>query len=238
LSREHIVSESILGPGPVTVSGFDWTESKSIQISASAHTAKILCRKHNSDLSPLDTEIKRIRDSFKSFYSFASSGFKIGHLGPPVSHIINGKLFERWLLKTTINHLVHSPKKYRNYQPAPYLVDLVFGKKEFNCENKWGLYLVDPSVLNNITAKPSTVAVLPNLIEGTDPDTNSKELVLIGSFIVIFGVPLYLKVATTQNLSAIWNGVDLLNPKHYHPGGIVLLKEETIDRTLEIKFTY
>ena len=55
-SREHVVTRSIFGDGPVLTSGLRVPPDTPIGIDSLV--ASILCKKHNSALSPLDSEIK------------------------------------------------------------------------------------------------------------------------------------------------------------------------------------
>jgi len=48
------VSESLFPQGVIQVQGFSWCKDKPKEIGMSGLTAKILCTRHNSDLSPVD----------------------------------------------------------------------------------------------------------------------------------------------------------------------------------------
>ncbi|MES2671749.1 MAG: hypothetical protein V4673_15195 [Pseudomonadota bacterium] len=84
----------------------------------SAMTAKILCEKHNSGLSPLDSEAGKLADLLLS----SARGNMIGR--PE----LNGLLIERWALKTLINGLVAGWSDQRKWIPSELIVRYVFGQ--------------------------------------------------------------------------------------------------------------
>ncbi len=57
-SREHLVSASLWGGNPIDVIGFPWCRHTPKRVGVGSLTAKILCRSHNSALSPLDGAAK------------------------------------------------------------------------------------------------------------------------------------------------------------------------------------
>src|SRR5690349_5685627 len=67
MSREHVVSDSIL-LDMVTVKGFSWCKDSPKSISAANFTSKILCERHNNELSPSDGEIKNFVVTFRSYF--------------------------------------------------------------------------------------------------------------------------------------------------------------------------
>src|SRR4051794_31716079 len=54
-SREHIVSRGLFIGDTVRVEGFHWCKTGPREVGLASLTAKILCKKHNSDLSEVDT---------------------------------------------------------------------------------------------------------------------------------------------------------------------------------------
>ena len=54
LSGEHIISASLFLGDNIGVKGLPWCREGHRFIGKSSYTANILCRKHNSDLSPVD----------------------------------------------------------------------------------------------------------------------------------------------------------------------------------------
>ena len=66
ISREHYISQAILDQFPVlTVSGLPWQQAgEAPQFAPRALTANVLCTRHNSPLSPLDTLAARAFPAF------------------------------------------------------------------------------------------------------------------------------------------------------------------------------
>lgn len=53
-SREHLVSQGLFESNEVVVQGLPWCRDAPKRIGLANLTTKILCRKHNSELSPVD----------------------------------------------------------------------------------------------------------------------------------------------------------------------------------------
>jgi hypothetical protein len=103
ISREHLVSESLFTSDTVRVQGFPWCkEAKEIGISGL--TAKILCVKHNNDLSPIDSAGAHGFATFREIRRLANVRQKLKP-GPRTvkRYRIDGLGLERWFLKTLIN---------------------------------------------------------------------------------------------------------------------------------------
>jgi hypothetical protein len=115
MSREHIISASQWDADSITLSGLPWCkEPKTVGLASLV--AKNLCRDHNTALSPVDDEARKLKLAFKTMM-----------LQPKlaVRQRFTARLVERWLLKTTINiALQESPPAL---EPTPELVQRAFG---------------------------------------------------------------------------------------------------------------
>lgn len=135
-SSEHLISKGVLNHATVFVQGFSWCAEQEKEIGVNTATANILCRNHNSRLSPLDDA--------------AAAAVRAFEADTPCAHPpINGQLFERWLLKTAINlnfegslHLGAGIAQGQLGQPSPELLDVVFGDKPF--PERTGAYFLFP----------------------------------------------------------------------------------------------
>jgi hypothetical protein len=109
LTAEHYISESVLKEmeklGPMTLSGVSWLNEPKV-ISSSTLKARILCETHNERLSALDTEASRL---FRWLTPIAVPG---ADLSPQID--LDGKLFERWLLKVLCGLLASGNLQYSN----------------------------------------------------------------------------------------------------------------------------
>jgi len=96
LSGEHLISEAIIlllkARGDFTVSGFPWQDQGEVKVVGSKSlTAKCLCRKHNSALSPLDDA---------ALFFFAAIKSCLEREVQSMDYLVSGHDIERWLLKT------------------------------------------------------------------------------------------------------------------------------------------
>jgi len=146
MSREHIVSHCLFNDNEILVQGFPWCRDKPKAIGIANLVAKILCKKHNSDLSELDSAAL---GAFNVFREAIRMNEVRGRLKP--SHwtikrfTIDGPRLERWFLKTLINLSFDGlwtigPDSTKEGRPSKSLVEIAFGLREFD---KWaGLYIV------------------------------------------------------------------------------------------------
>lgn len=110
ISREHIVSAALWDGPAIVVEGFPWCDGEKKKIGLGSLTAKILCKKHNSDLSEVDSAGA---DAFRTLQRAVNLQEKRRKERPRkwkvVRFEIDGLRLERWFLKTLINVAVTSP---------------------------------------------------------------------------------------------------------------------------------
>jgi len=130
----------------VDMQGFPWCKDKSVRVGLSSATAKILCKKHNSDISDVDAAGKAGFDTIREMIRLGDARFKLKPRHWTVKHFeIDGKKFERWCLKTLINlcydrgHAI-GRDSIVDGKPSERLVRISYGLERF--KNKAGLYLV------------------------------------------------------------------------------------------------
>lgn len=134
MSKEHLISKALFPDQTINVSGFDWCNGTEKRVGINALQRKILCSKHNNDLSPTDEAAKHAIESFS-----------IGNSEIP----LNGPLLERWLVKTAVNlsiegnhHIGCGMTESKPGWPSPYLLAVAFGD-EVLCA-KMGAYFLFP----------------------------------------------------------------------------------------------
>jgi len=95
LSREHYISRDVLevlGESSINISGVPWLEEgERKNLGLNALTAKVLCKRHNENLSPLDAMAGRF---FRAILGDESVLF-----GPRRVALFSGDDLERWILK-------------------------------------------------------------------------------------------------------------------------------------------
>jgi hypothetical protein len=97
LSREHYISRVLLDGLDLRIRGFPWQREQVARVSPDNLTAKILCRRHNSALSPLDTAAK---DYFRSLEKARIHAVRRS-LSTCTGHfLVSGDGLELWAMKT------------------------------------------------------------------------------------------------------------------------------------------
>lgn len=146
MSREHLVSASIFPQGQIRVQGFPWCMNEPKEIGISELTARILCVRHNNDLSPVDDAGLAAFGVFKEIRRLSN----VRNTMKPrrwnvVKYQIDGPMLERWFLKTLINISCDGEWPIGRASEVPgrphdKLVKIAYGREEF--ENRAGLYFL------------------------------------------------------------------------------------------------
>ena len=136
LSGEHTVSKCLFSGESVKVHGFHWCLDEPITVGISSLTRNILCRKHNSDLSEVDVCAKTTLDTLADSMKLATLRNELQQSHWTIKRYeIDGRLFERWFVKTLVN--VALGGRYgigRDTQagvPSEELVRIAFGRQSF-----------------------------------------------------------------------------------------------------------
>lgn len=95
ITREHPVSESLLEEfgGEFIMDGTPWAKMRLTKTKEAA--SKVLCERHNSALSPLDSMIPRLFRVLRGFREGRDVGW----------HTIDGEDLERWAMKAAVGYL-------------------------------------------------------------------------------------------------------------------------------------
>lgn len=141
ISGEHFQSAAllrdILGSHPPQVSGFNWQPSKEFKVvSVNSLSANILCDRHNSALSPLDTMIAEFSKTVAEFDQIlGASDLELKNEEAE----FQGEDIERWMLKCLIGGVVS-----RNFpgQIDKNWIDILFARTQF--PKGRGLYWIKP----------------------------------------------------------------------------------------------
>jgi hypothetical protein len=150
MSAEHVISDSLFLGDTVGVRGMPWCREGYKFIGKANYTANILCRKHNSHLSPVDEAGATAFAAFRmmtTIYNNRSGMLRYGlwcGRWDVIEHRLDGKGLERWLLKTLINMELAGKQELavgaNAAAPAvaPELVEIAFGLRPF--QGRAGLY--------------------------------------------------------------------------------------------------
>ena len=137
LSREHTISECLFPSGKVAVKGFDWCKGQEKTIGVKGLVRHILCQHHNSDLSDLDSAVLKCFESIRESARLNDVRSKLRQKSWAVKRFeVDGRLLERWFLKTLINLHFEGKLKFGDYADIPgvppkEIVEIAFGRRAF-----------------------------------------------------------------------------------------------------------
>jgi hypothetical protein len=130
-SEEHYISAAILGHEPIEVSGFTWAPTPTA-VPPKRFVRNMLCTTHNSALSPTDNSALKTLKAFSDFTRVAVRRLHtLEQPSEPIFYDVDGRLFERWMLKTVVNLVYENAIGGEAWRPRESLVDLAFGRSEF-----------------------------------------------------------------------------------------------------------
>lgn len=167
-SREHLISNCLFPTGRLIIEGLPWCKKGPQRISSNSLTSNILCDYHNNGLSPVDKEGGRVLETIREFVRLRNSrrGLKAGQF-ETVNYHLDGKMFQRWLLKTAINiaQVIEGPLEwFENSSPAKspptFYVEVAYGIKEM--ERPYGLF--QSNSVNETIALEDAVTFQPLLV--------------------------------------------------------------------------
>jgi hypothetical protein len=172
ISKEHFISASLLRKlelnNKAKIAGLAWQEPETFDlVPVKGLASNILCDRHNSALSGLDSLIDDFATSIRSF-----------DRAPKSRHIkFNGSDIERWMLKCLLGLSVSNniPSQLK-----PECTDLLFGRLHW--PEQWGLYFS--------TATSAPIYHTDSLLIQTRVD-EARSLILAADFF-IQGLPFTL----------------------------------------------
>ena len=215
MSGEHVVSNATFKAGcscPIIIEGVQRIREGAP--TRGAEKSNILCRHHNSLLSPLDEIIGRIA-------CFQAEADDKDYQG---SIILEGELLERWLLKTVINSAAAGWVAPVKWQPSPSIARAIFGVEPI--PDRLGLYSVDGI---DPSHRPSGGVTFTPIHMGT---LHGK--ILGGAYVAVHGMPLLLSLHTdlpemleAGHIPSLTTHFSPDGLKHlYHPGAIIMSRKE------------
>jgi hypothetical protein len=149
MSREHTITQAMFLDKEIEVSGMPWCADQPKKVGLASLTAKVLCRAHNSALSPVDEEAVRFAEAMRESFRLLVVRSRIKQkYWTSKKFRVDGPRMERWFLKTLINATCHrglliGADSRDSGLPSKSLVEIAFGNQTF--EPKAGLYgIYDP----------------------------------------------------------------------------------------------
>lgn len=103
-SKEHYVTKGLFNSKGLHVRGLPWCRHETKRIGLGSAASSILCRDHNSRLSPLDAEAVRTFEALREIFELRHRQAQLPpRLWKKRVWTVNARLLERWFLKTFIN---------------------------------------------------------------------------------------------------------------------------------------
>jgi hypothetical protein len=200
ISGEHYISANVLEQlgDSITISGAPWHSPGQTQtLTINNLTAKILCERHNSALSPLDAEagifFKVLRSTFEDLER-ASSSRKLN------LHLVSGTMLELWMLKAACGIYFSIASHNGTRLSETHTIDLAKVEQAFfasDWDARGGLYL--KSIIGSAMQTAWSVVVSP--LSNNDKKRNG------GVRISLLGFELDLLFDTTDTNPGPWNGI-------------------------------
>ncbi|MCC7695109.1 hypothetical protein [Janthinobacterium sp. EB271-G4-7A] len=215
MSGEHVFSSAIFKAGcscPIIVEGVK--RIKNGAPTRGAEKSNILCRHHNSLLSPLDETIGRIA----RFQAEANDKNFEGRI------FVKGELLERWLLKTVINNAAAGWAAPIKWQPSPSITRAIFGLEPV--PDRLGFYSVDG--IDPGHRASGSVSFMPLFMR------THLGKILVGAYVAVHGMPFLVSLHTdlpkmleAGQISELATRFSTNGLKHlYHPGALVISRKE------------
>src|SRR5580704_8709663 len=137
ISGEHLVTAGIFTTDKVMVQGFSWCLDSPKEIGLASLVRNVLCKDHNSQLSPLDDAVIGLFQALKDCMRLSNVRYAL----PPrrwtrTNFDVDGRKLERWCLKTLITLSIGGPMplgpKSKNPSiPHEDLVALCYNRLQF-----------------------------------------------------------------------------------------------------------
>jgi hypothetical protein len=204
MSREHPISRSMFEGDEILVQGYPWCRETPQKTSVANLTRKVLCRKHNSDLSDIDKAGGDARKSFSQAVRSSAFHGALPTVGGCHTAFLDGFKFERWCLKALISLSFQGERPIGKNASGPGQVDeeivrLAFGQSKFHSGS--GLYSIG-SVGEKFSCSPSI---------RIGPFVSDEDYIFGGLFIILnFRFALMLEEMNAQRLNIIRDGKSLM----------------------------
>jgi len=225
VSREHPITDGIFDGEIITVFGLSWCKTEPKTIGLSAAVAKVLCRRHNSALSPYDSKASKLSRFLAA--NLVEQPMEASEIK------LDGWLLEKWALKTFTN-LGYigalDPHNHAQLEPRKDIVEYLF--RGASVADGIGLYLVSGSISNTNFTTGVSWNVINNRVDG---EVLGMSVLLSGIRFIVNVVPMRAekKIASM----GLVNGVDYTNSRNYYrPYNITLGSDTAARKTITLKW--
>jgi len=113
----------------ITVTGLPFSP-QTAERSIDDLSSRSLCRDHNSQASVLDDAAIDMNNALRRLSELQEARTRVrGRIIQPVQFRIDGRLLERWALKTVMNISILNRSQLGSWRPPGWLAEVVFGRK-------------------------------------------------------------------------------------------------------------
>lgn len=217
ISAEHYISKSVLAElernGTSKIAGLPWQNPRTFSVVGTGRlVSKVLCKRHNEALSPLDEEAGRLIETIGNY----DRGFNQENPRADIT-VLCGEELEKWMLKTTCG-MVAAKQTARdgvNYNSdiSEVWVSILSGQASWPA--LWGLYAAVPT---GVAYHSSSFSFRPF----THPGTGR----VLATEMILNGMMFYLLLGRPDSPSA-W-GV-------YRPRTLIL-EQDAVQKFIEISW--
>ena|ERR1043166_6980348 len=136
-SREHYMSGGLWKARTVRVKGFSWLNGQEKEIGVRSLQSRILCERHNHELSALDAEAKKVFQTIETITQALESNARLKPRNAycrPTTWSVDGSRFERWAAKFLVGLICAEQSRSNWYdadsranEPPAWIVHAIFG---------------------------------------------------------------------------------------------------------------
>ena len=198
ISREHYISKSVLDQigKSLLVTGMPWlSPGETLETSVGSLTAKILCRRHNEALSPLDAEAAHF---FSVIRQILTDLGRRRFSRKPIFHLVGGDAIETWMLKVSCGLFFSIGANDGIKLSGMHSIDLIKVQGAF-FERRWdqraGLYF------------RGTTGAAININSNVEIAPLSKNQRFGGAVVSFHGLTLEFLFDTTDTNPGVWTGL-------------------------------
>jgi len=140
-SKEHYMSRGLWKGRTIKVRGFSWLKGKDREIGIGSFQSRILCERHNHELSPLDAEAQKLLETLeqiiRNLRTNAPFKSRAAYRKPKTWHV-DGLKVERWAAKFLVGLVCAEEagakwhdSRSRALEPPAWVVQAIFDHGEF-----------------------------------------------------------------------------------------------------------
>jgi hypothetical protein len=137
ISAEHVVTAGTFTEAAIRVKGLPWCLNEFKTIGLESFVRNVLCRDHNSRLSPVDAAAIKLRDALCEIAALSETRKNMKpQVWPIQNFLVDGFGIERWCLKTLMALAFDGTLPIGDGGPPPgvpppSLVEIAFGLRNF-----------------------------------------------------------------------------------------------------------